>query len=430
MARSVLYWSWAALASLAAQSAFAQADLQAEGYGPIALSYAHGGTDNIERIVNGNRGYYDALGVHLNFESMGQRIDAAVRGTIQYRTYSREEIKDETLGDLHAGGTLAIVPERFRWSLEGSYGQGATDPFALEGPSNRESIRVVQTGPELTLPFSDRMGLLLKGQFSDRSYSLSDQLDNESVRSEVTLFRQASRTARFNVSFVNSDIEYQSLLPGYEIESLAVGYTKQLASGNVVAQAGRNRVVFEESETSGPLYRIEWRRNLTAKTRLGLIASQQLTDAGELFGLVTGQIAADRPLGILLTSNPLQQSQVGVEYGYFGDRTSISLRLANTREEYEVNSSIDNDNVNTTIDFRRALTMSWSLGASASTLEREFKEVVQTTDDLYWSVYLNRKFARRFILDLSVGKNERSGENEPEERLYAIRFVYTPRETR
>jgi hypothetical protein len=394
------------------------------------VSYSHGATDNIERIAEGTRGYYDALGVHLNFENDGERVNAGVRGAIQYRVYSREEIDDEKLGDLHAGARFSIVPQRFIWNLEGSYGQGATDSFVVEGPGNRESIQVLQTGPDLTLPFGGRMGLELKGQYSDRSYSLSRQLDNEALREEINLFRQSSRTSRFGVSLVRSDIEYKSQLPGYVLESVAFGYNKDLASGNVLAQVGRNRVVFDNFDSDGPLYRFEWRRNVTAKSRIGIIANRQLTDAGELFGLVTGQIGADRPLGILLTSNPLQQTSGGFEYGYSGDRTLIAFRIAKTREEYEVDTSIDNDSVNSTIDVRRALNTTWALGASFSALDRDYTALDRKTQDRYSNLYLTRKFGSRFVLDISAGRNERKGPDEPKENLYGVRFVYTPRAAR
>jgi len=430
MANRLRLWSWAAFGLLASYRVIAQVSVPEERFGPLALFYSHVNTDNVERIVGGHRGSYDSLGLTVNYQNMRERADFGVTGHLQYRTYSVDELENETLGDLRATGDFAIVPERFSWSIEESYAQGATDPFVIEGPGNRESVNVLQTGPELTLPFAGRMGVVLASMYSDRRYEISEQLDNKSLRNEATLYRQPSSTTRFSLSLIDSDIDYRSGLSGYEIETVKLGYTKELASGNVLAELGENRLFLDAAETNGPTYRLEWRRNVTARSRIGLIANQQLTDAGELFGLVTGQVAADRPLGILLTSNPLQVSQVGFDYGFAGERTTVTLRVTDGTEEYEIDTDLDNDNVNTTIEFLRRLNMRWNLGLSVSSLQRDFEETSEETHDGFWNVWIDRRLSSRFLVEFAMGQNERSGTaTAPKERLYSFQFFYTPRRT-
>jgi hypothetical protein len=436
MASRRMLWSWAACALLAGQRVGAQGGTQGQGgiqeerFGPLAVFYSHTNSDNVERIVGGHRGSFDSLGITVNHEAMSERVEAAVNGHVQYRTYSLDELENETLGELRATGDFAIVPERFSWLIEDSYAQGATDPFAFEGPGNRESINVLQTGPELTLPFARRMGVILGSLYSDRRYGESRGFDNQSLRSEATLYRQSSPTARFSLSLIDSDIEYDSGLPGYEIETVQLGYSKELASGDVLAELGENRVVFDASETTGPLYRLEWRRDVTARSQVGFIAGRQLTDAGELFGLVTGQVAADQPLGILLTSNPLQLSQAGFEYGYTGDRTTVRVRVTDGQEEYELDSSLDNDSVNTSVEFLRLLNPRWNLGLSLASLKRDFEDGSQETRDGFWNVWIDRSLGSRFLVEFAMGQNERSGTaTAPKERLYSFHFFYTPRRT-
>jgi hypothetical protein len=417
----------AAAAVLFAQVSAAQIGLQQEGLGPVALGYTHLKTDNIERIVDGNSGSYDGLSLYLNIEKTTERIAAAAVGSVEYRAYSEDELEDETLGVLAAFADFALVPERLSWSIRESFAQGATDPFAFEGPGNRESVNVFETGPELTLPLGRRMGISLAGTYSDRRFSESVDLNSELLTRSMGLFRQISPTANLSVSISNSEIEYENTLDRYEIEAVVAEYSKELASGNASVQVGRNRVVFDTSDTSGPLYRLQWSRNVTARSRFEVFAGKRITDSGALFGLVTGQIGGDVPLGVVLTSDPLEQVEGGLTYEFTGARNRVLVRVRSLRDDYEFSDELNNDSTDINIEFSRLLGRDWRLGAFVSALQRDFTEGAQDFTDRYAKLWLSKTIGEHFAVDLSVGRNRRVDPAGMEENIYAVQVIYTPR---
>jgi hypothetical protein len=106
------------------------------------------------------------------------------------------------------------------------------------------------------------------------------------------------------------------------------------------------------------------------------------------------------------------------------------VRVTHGSEEYELASDLDNDNVNTTVEFLRRLNMRWNLGLSLTSLQRDFEQTSEETHDDFWNVSIDRRLSARFLVEFSMGQNERSGTAAtPKERLYSFRFFYTPRRT-
>src|SRR5690606_20514183 len=216
-----------------------------------------------------------------------------------------------------------IVPSRFRWFFDDAYGQVRTDVFEAEGPLNREAINVFSTGPELTVPFARRLALSMRSTYSDRKHEETDTVDVESLGHEIRVYRQMNSTSRIGIGGPRTEFEYANELPGFEIESVSIRYERQLATGNVAAEIGQNRVIDDTSDSASALVRFEWRRAVARRSLVSFTAGREFMVAGDLFQLAEGQVAIDRTTDILLTSSPMVVEHFTASHSLQFSRTTV-----------------------------------------------------------------------------------------------------------
>ena len=390
--------------------------------------YSHVESDNLSRTAAEIEGSYDGLGLLLGLERASSRLDASVNADLEYREYSLDELDHEIVGTLNAAAEIDVIQDRFSWAFNDDFGQGITDPFGGIGPRNRESINTLSTGPRVALPVGARMNLDMRATYAERRFDESDNVDSDSVQSELALYRQVSTTARFGIVAGSNDVEYVDVLaPEYQIDRLALRYEKQLATGRVQADVVTNEISSAGFTEDEPLYNFLWTRDLATRSELSIRATRELTDAG---GVLTGLIAPG-PEGatfsdVLVTPNPLQQRRLGAAYVLTMSRTVLSAELNLWESEYVGNSLYDNDATTMHVSFVRTISPQLTLGIAYDDIDRDFTDAQPDSEDSWVAVWMNRSFGRRMSLGLAISNYERGGVQTYDERRYEIRFGYSP----
>jgi hypothetical protein len=322
---------------------------------------------------------------------------------------------------------VGLVQDRFTWAFSDDYGQGLTDPFLGIGPDNREEINVIASGPRLFLPFGRRTSLELQGTYSERRFDESTNVDSDSVLAELGLYRQTSSTARFGLVANSNEIDYVDVIsPEYQIDRLALRYEKELATGRVLADLGKNEVSSAGLESDEPTYNFVWTRSLTARSNLSIRAAREYTDSGT--APVPG-LDEESFTDVIVSPNPFEQLRFEVAYVLTMSRTVVSADVGSWKDEYVGDASFDNDATALRLSFVRTITPRLSLGMSYDDIERDFAGVAGAqfeSEDSWTRLWLNRAFGRRFNLGVAVSNYDRNGPETYDERRYELRFGYSP----
>lgn len=397
----------------------------------LATWFGHVESDNLARTVSAEEGSFDSVGVLLGLEHASTRLDANIDADLEYRSYSLDTLDDETIGTLNAAAEVDIVQDRFSWEFTDAYGQGIMDPFAGIGPGNREKVNVLGTGPRAALPLGDRTSVELRGTYSERRFDESTQVDSDSQVYELIVYRQISLTARVGIAASSNDVEYVDVIaPKYQIDRLSLRYEKELATGRVLADAGKNEISSGGIKGDEPLYNFVWTRSLTARSELSLRAAREITDAGAAFGnaLVPG-LEGSSFTDIVVTPNPFEQRRLGVSYVLTMSRTVVSAGLDSWKDEYIGSALYDNDSTAMQLSFVRTISPRLSVGVGYNRIDRDFTDAAGAQpdgQDDWTGAWLTRALGRRFSLGVAISSYDRSGVESYDEQRYELRIGYSP----
>ncbi len=400
-----------------------QANNQDENAARFAVSVAHGESSNLGRIPGGQRGSFDSIGTLIDLARKSSRANLALNGDLEYRTYSRQ-FDNETIGTLDGTANVTIVPQRFVWLSQATYGQGRTNPLRARGPGNRESVDVIATGPQIHLPAGRRNELTLGSNISSRRFEVSKEFDSDVVLNEIGLYHQANRTTAVSMIGQASRIKYKLNVAGYDIDSLRLRYQKELARGDVLAEVGRNKLIFKDFQSEGPLAQLTWTRALTPRSRLGFSFTRQLVDLGGLFALTTGQYGANADY--LLSPNPLEQKRAGVAYTLSLHRVSATLQAASVTERYEQDKQADNDGSTTSLNLFARLNPRLGFDLVMQQTARSFTTLARTDREGVVRFGLARQLGQHFVAEARVERTVRTGEDAFSETVYRVSLAYTP----
>ena len=210
---------------------------------------------------------------------------------------------------------------------------------------------------------------------------------------------------------------------------MGLRYEKELATGRVLADAGKNQISTGGFHSDEPLYDFVWTRSLTARSELRLRAAREITDAGTALGtaLVPG-LEGSSFTDVVVTPNPFEQQRFGASYVLTMSRTVVSAGLDSLKDEYIGNALYDNESTTMHLSFVRTISPRLSFGVGYDRIDRDFTDAGVQPDgrDDWTGAWLNRGFGRRFSLGLGISSYNRAGAESYDERRYELRFGYSP----
>src|SRR5262245_44123310 len=104
-----------------------------------------GNLDNVARMSVSTYGNKETARIKTDW-SAGVSLDM----------YSQDVLGNHTYYDVLWGLDVQLVPKRFQWRFEDTFGQVLIDPQQPDTPLNREGLNVFATGPTIALPINDR----------------------------------------------------------------------------------------------------------------------------------------------------------------------------------------------------------------------------------------------------------------------------------
>ncbi len=409
----------AALALMGASATHAQVTFE------VAAGLGH--SDNISRVEEGEIDETLAsLGVDLRWEEKTRRLEGDALVDLSYVEYLDNTYDGEVVGIAEANFDFGIIPERFHWVLEDSFGQSQSDPFTPVTPETRENVNVLSTGPDFYLRFGQAMNARFFGRYSDTRFETSP-LDAQRTTLGLAVGRELSARSRTALNFVADDSRFdEEGQTDYKRRSAFLSY--DLDGGGRTTISSRLGYSWLEmdggDEDGGLLMDLSISRDLTSSSTVELALSQEFSDAGEALTDVTGGGTSQ----ITSTSDPFESSEASLAWSFNRNRTSLGARVAYNERSYETQTAFDSKRLLYSLDFGRVLRPTLRFNLTGSFTTEEFGNVGTETDDWTVGMTLDWRFGRQLGARLRAERAGRSstvvGGDYLENRAF-LEFTYS-----
>jgi hypothetical protein len=220
-----------------------------------------------------------------------ERIRTDWSAAVSHEMYSQDALGNHTYYDVLWGLDAQVVPKRFVWRFEDTFGQVLIEPGKPDTPLNREGLNVFATGPTLSLPINDRTEFRAFAIARNSVYPDDRTAGASSSEWDVGFARHASDRTEFGFHVAESEGDF--INPGMNPFDTQKAYFQFAAKGSVTtltAEVGLNRALKPVETGDEPYLRLIIKKTLSTGSLLELALSDLITNSAEQFGeLARGQ---------------------------------------------------------------------------------------------------------------------------------------------
>jgi opacity protein-like surface antigen len=374
-----------------------------------------GQSDNItRRAVDPIDETIAAAGLRFSFDQSGARVESDLVGNLAYNDYLDDTYDSEFLGNFVGNVSVELIPERVRWVASDNFGQVLTDPFIPATPENRENLNYFSTGPEAIFEIGSQMQLNAGARYSKTSYESHD-FDSDGMLAQLGLERLLSKSSSLGLNVSWQDITYDeaTLNADYDEAEAFLRFNAAGARTNLRIDAGYNEIKHsvDDRSDSGPLFRIEASRRVSARSRATLSAGHEFSGSGSAFASAQsgGDITLD-PVGGRQTAQPFMLDHARLDWRLNGNRTQFGLSGSWNSQEYSDAPLLDQSF--TTIGGTVAHDISPALNLQLELLNTDgnFEQAGGDYQELTAGVSLRWRASRRLSLSLSYDYADRDSD--------------------
>ncbi len=251
---------------------------------------AFGGySDNSNRQRDGqeqedsNAGVGAGFGVSHESKTLTINLDYDAR----YRDYKNQTIDTRSNITGTTNANWNIVDERFAWDFNHQIREALANQRVVDTPDTRETRQILTTGPKFTARLSQADNLILTLAYTilkqgDAEFETPDErqnLDSKRQQAGLTWEHSLTRTSNFNLGYTQSTTKPDDNSSDITYNQLFAGYNVQLASGSYSIQLGANQIERDQSsDTQGFYGAINFNREFSGQA-ITIDVVRQLTDS-------------------------------------------------------------------------------------------------------------------------------------------------------
>ncbi|GFE82143.1 hypothetical protein GCM10011487_41430 [Steroidobacter agaridevorans] len=342
------------------------------------LTAGGGHSDNIRRVaVDEESENIASAGVQFSLDQRSSRLYADLVGNFAYYDYLDDTFDDEVLGNFAGQARFAIAPERFEWLIADNFGQVLSDPFLPSTPENRENINYFTTGPDLLFALGSQTRLRFGGRYSMTAYE-DTEVDSDTVLGEIELSRLLSSASSIGLVTRAQQIDYDNaaLNADYDQGEAFLHYATEGSRTLLTMDAGYTRIERDamDNTESGPLFRLDVTRRLTAATTASLSLAREFSSAGSDFASTQSQSIGLETAAGRQTAEPFTRESIGLNWTFTRNRTSLSLSGSWDDHTYDAQPALDQKLTSGTVAVRRDLSPVMSLILDGGYLRSAFEQ--------------------------------------------------------
>jgi hypothetical protein len=368
-----------------------------------AFSLGVGYTDNINLdVVDGVDETIASSGIALSFIEVTRKIDADVRGNLDYYNYLEDTNDNEVVAALDGLIDIELVQDRLQWLIQENYGRTTFDPFMPARPENMENLNFLTTGPTIILYQGTRNDSGIDLRYSRLDYE-TRPFDNERQSALFWIRREVRRDHWLSINADAERIEFDNdgLTPDYKRRSAYLRYEGTLGRNLLDISAGYTEQEILSDTGDGILLNASWTHQFSTLSQFTLNAGRQFADQGNVFRYQQ-DITRDLDSVGDLTENgsPFRMDNIDLLYSLAGERTTLAFTVGVSEQRYETQGENDRDDARIELFALRDLTRSLYSSIDVRFQRREFPNIARDDDTLSASLTFGYRFSA--AIDLSL----------------------------
>lgn len=409
--------------ALATMLPFAGAEAARLNY-DLSLRYMH--SDNITLdAVDGQGEDIFSPQVRFDFTHDSSRVNATLRGDLQYLHYLDGTYDDDARGEFTGNLDWTLLPERITFSARDSLSEQSVSSFAAFNPGNQQKINIFEAGPSFHARFSDATRAQVDLRYTNSWAEETETFNGDRYNVAARLLRLLRDTDALIFNLEASQTKYDTISDLYDYKRYDgyVTYRSALSKIDLSIDAGYSRLKPEGVEdSSSALFRgyMEWR--VTSRSRLSTSVAHQFSDAAQdliqRVGAPGGEIVDPDPPtgpvigepgdpGLQIVPDTFKQRRVSFGYEYTGDRLSVLVDPGHAQLRYIRGSTFDTDNLSLRVTARYRLDHRTTVVAMAQRYEREFINAERDDRDMIVGAGLAMRFSPHWGAQFDYRRRDR-----------------------
>jgi len=307
-----------------------------------------GESDNIERLPSGGTDETIATEeVDFAWHEKRPWFDADVDADVSHVDFLQHTYPDEFIGNFIGSSKVNFVPEVFSWDFADNFGQTPLNPLAPITPDNRENINYFSTGPVLSLPLAQELKLVLMGEYGRVDYEDGlSPLDNNRMTGTVGLLHQMSRDTNISVNVRDERVDFQNDLinPDYNRQEAFARFDTKGSRTELGVDLGYGRLLMSGADEGTYVARLDITRRVSPYSTVGLSFGHDYSDGADSFVLLQAANGANLNTPTALqTGAPFLITYASLAWNFERERTTTSLTASYFKDQYQLDSGLNND---------------------------------------------------------------------------------------
>jgi hypothetical protein len=391
----------------------------------VELRVGYGYSDNITRANDNHiESGSTILGINADWEKDRPLYSISLLSDLEYIYYGNSILRDRPNGTLNLRLTTHVIEDHLDWYVYNDFMQVREDINLGDSPDNLRRFNVLGTGIDGQASVGDRTYLGLTASFGDRNGETGLDIDSQEFAGGFSINRRLSATRLVGLVANVSRVEYDDVLSTeYDIARVFVRYQSELASGNVDLDVGANRI--DNNRVIGdddvlPMFRLTWRRNISARSSLELSGGYQITDLGMSSSDAGGDTGILNP-----TSAPFEETRAQLALTTNYERSSIRLTINASDQKYDSIFVEDFSFYSIGFGFERRLSPDLILRLQGSYGDRQSDQPLNDSRDVFASLGVRKSLGRRYAIAVSYQYGDRDAYNGSDyiENQYRIDLI-------
>jgi hypothetical protein len=384
----------------------------------LAFSLGGAWSDNINRQPEiEDEGTIGQAGVQLGYSQQSRRLTTDINANVMYEHFFDGVFDNDVIGGADGLFILGIVPERFEWFLQETFGQINSDPFSASTPDNRESVNYFTTGPDFTLGLGGATSMRLSGRYSSTQYEVTE-LDGERYSATGALIYQLSGNSNLSLNVTGEEIKFddQNTNVDYEQQQAFMRYEAQGARTGLSLDLGYTSLEGDTTDADGLLVNLALSRRLSTASVLTFSAGTQFSDSGDLFRATQGGQGPTRETqSVIGSSDPFENRFAALSWDFDRNRTGFGFGAIHSEERYENFTELDRTVTTFSGNFSRELSQALDVRLFALLEREEFDSTGFQDDEVRGGASIGWNVARTLQLRFQVERYDRDSTAEATE---------------
>lgn len=370
------------------------------------LGYGISHSDNITRAPSNE--ISEVTHSYLaGFAYMERTVDlvAHVLAQGEFLDYQDDVFGDESIYNVDASAIWIISPQRFFWTLEDTARQALIDSTSADTPTNRTTVNVLSTGPDVSLRLAPVHTLTFGARVGD-VYTGRVNADNKRFNGSAGWLYQLSSVTALSLNYQILDVRFDNttFYNDYTRQDFFFRARYQPSLSQYLLDLGTTSLSYDRgNDRRGTLARLSWSRELTPQSAFGAFLNREFSDTGSAVLAATPPVELSQTVA---TGDAYETKGGSVFYNRRGNRIGMQFQAGRDVRDFATTPQ-DRKEANGRLQIDYFLSAVSTVTLFAYYTQSEYTDLVRRDTIQNLGLRFDHRLTRTVSLGLEGRRNER-----------------------